>query len=93
MHNNQGLYPEKAPEEKHDSNLPKIDMNLSIFDDINVADDYPSKGGEKSPLIEKKTPSIITKLFIGGVPPCMDKDSLADLFMEAKETSNLPPCK
>jgi hypothetical protein len=38
-------------------------------------------------------PSIITKLFIGGVPPCMDKDSLADLFMEAKEISNLPPCK
>jgi hypothetical protein len=23
----------------------------------------------------------------------MDKDSLADLFMEAKEISNLPPCK
>ena len=70
-----------------------MDKNLSIFDDIKVADYYPSKDGEKSPLIEKKTASIITKLFIGGVPPCMDKDSLADLFMEARETSNLPACK
>jgi hypothetical protein len=93
MQSNQGLYPEKAPEERLDSNLLQKNNNLRIFEDIKAASDYPSKNGEKSPLIEKKMPQIMTKFFIGGVPPCMDKDRLAELFRDAKESSNLPPCQ
>jgi hypothetical protein len=93
MQSNQGLYPKKAPEERLDSNLPQKNNNLCIFDDIKVASDYPFKNGEKSPTIEKKTPHIMTKFFIGGVPPCMDKDSLAELFRNAIESANLPPCQ
>jgi hypothetical protein len=78
MHLNQGSHPLWAPESQSDPNLPEINMNLSIFEKIKVRDDYPSYGGEKSLFVEKRMPSIITKLFIGGVPPCMDKDGLAD---------------
>jgi hypothetical protein len=93
MQSNQGLYPQKAPEERLDSYLPQKNNNLRIFEDIKVASDYPFKNGEKSPLIEKKMPLIMTKFFIGGVPPCMDKDRLAELFRNAKESANLPPCQ
>ena len=93
MHLNPGHAPDKSPERTLDSNFPQINKTLSIFEDISVANDYQCKKVEKGSTNEKKLPSSITKFFIGGVPPCMDKETLADLFLKAKENSNLAPCR
>ena len=52
----------------------------------------PCQYNEENISYQKKN-GILTKLFIGGVPPNMQKNALAELFTLQRDLGNFPDCE